>query len=176
MMPVVAGAKSTINQILAYSLVLAPFAVLPAFLGMASMVYGVVAAGLGAGFVFYAIRLKREASDANAMALFKYSILYLFLIFLALGIDALLKSNNTPRVISWMVISLVIACLAIPIFFGVKDGFGASPTESLGRKASDIFIFIIMLLPLVGGIMILWFEKRHIKMKAQIWKGKRTKM
>ena len=92
MMPVVAGAHSTINQILAYSLVLAPFAVLPAVLGMASMVYGVVAAGLGAGFVFYAIRLKREASDANAMALFKYSILYLFLIFLALGIDALLKS------------------------------------------------------------------------------------
>ena len=92
MMPVVAGARSTINQILAYSLVLAPFAVLPAVLGMASMVYGVVAAGLGAGFVFYAIHLKREASDANAMALFKYSILYLFLIFLALGIDALLKS------------------------------------------------------------------------------------
>ena len=92
MMPVVAGARSTINQILAYSLVLAPFAVLPAVLGMASMIYGVVAAGLGAGFVFYAIRLKREASDANAMALFKYSILYLFLIFLALGIDALLKS------------------------------------------------------------------------------------
>ena len=92
MMPVVAGARSTINQILAYSLVLAPFAVLPAVLGMASMVYGVVAAGLGAGFVFCAIRLKREASDANAMALFKYSILYLFLIFLALGIDALLKS------------------------------------------------------------------------------------
>lgn len=92
MMPVIAGARSTINQILAYSLVLAPFAVLPAVLGMASMVYGVVAAGLGAGFVFYAIRLKREASDANAMALFKYSILYLFLIFLALGIDALLKS------------------------------------------------------------------------------------
>ena len=93
MMPVVAGARSTINQILAYSLVLAPFAVLPAVLGMASMVYGVVAVGLGAGFVFYAIRLKREASDANAMALFKYSILYLFLIFLALGMDALLKST-----------------------------------------------------------------------------------
>lgn len=93
MMPVVAGARSTINQILVYSLVLAPFAVLPAVLGMASMVYGVVAAGLAAGFVFYAIRLKREASDANAMALFKYSILYLFLIFLALGMDALLKNT-----------------------------------------------------------------------------------
>ena len=93
MMPVMAGAKSTINQILAYSLVLAPFAVLPAFLGMASMVYGFIAAGLGAGFLFYAIRLKRDGRDANAMALFKYSILYLFMIFLALGLDALLGLN-----------------------------------------------------------------------------------
>ena len=89
MMPVIAGAKSTINQILVYSLVLAPFAVLPAVIGMASMVYGAIAAGLGAGFIYYAMRLKRDGSDANAMALFKYSIFYLFMIFLTLGIDAL---------------------------------------------------------------------------------------
>jgi len=90
MMPVVAGAQSTINQIVAYAVVLAPFAVLPAVIGMASVVYGVAAAMLGFGFVAYALRLKREPSDANAMALFKYSILYLFLIFLALGLDAVL--------------------------------------------------------------------------------------
>jgi len=90
MMPVVAGAQSTINQIVAYAVVLAPFAVLPAVIGMASVVYGVAAAMLGFGFVAYALRLKRQPSDANAMALFKYSILYLFLIFLALGLDAVL--------------------------------------------------------------------------------------
>jgi protoheme IX farnesyltransferase len=90
MMPVVAGAQSTINQIVAYSIVLAPFAVLPAVMGMTSIVYGVVASMLGLGFLGYALRLKREPSDANAMALFKYSILYLFLIFLALGLDAIL--------------------------------------------------------------------------------------
>jgi len=90
MMPVVAGAQSTINQIVAYSIVLAPFAVLPAMMGMTSIVYGVVASMLGLGFLGYALRLKREPSDANAMALFKYSILYLFLIFLALGLDAIL--------------------------------------------------------------------------------------
>ena len=90
MMPVVAGAQSTINQIIAYAVVLAPFAVLPAVIGMASVVYGAAAAMLGFGFVAYALRLKREPSDANAMALFKYSILYLFLIFLALGLDAVL--------------------------------------------------------------------------------------
>jgi len=90
MMPVVAGAQSTINQIVAYSIVLAPFAVLPAVMGMTSIVYGVVASMLGLGFLGYALRLKREPSDANAMALFKYSIVYLFLIFLALGLDAIL--------------------------------------------------------------------------------------
>jgi protoheme IX farnesyltransferase len=90
MMPVVAGPQSTINQIVAYSIVLAPFAVLPAVMGMTSIVYGVVASMLGLGFLGYALRLKREPSDANAMALFKYSILYLFLIFLALGLDAIL--------------------------------------------------------------------------------------
>jgi protoheme IX farnesyltransferase len=90
MMPVVAGAQSTINQIVAYSIVLAPFAVLPTVMGMTSIVYGVVASMLGLGFLGYALRLKREPSDANAMALFKYSILYLFLIFLALGLDAIL--------------------------------------------------------------------------------------
>jgi protoheme IX farnesyltransferase len=90
MMPVVAGLQSTINQIVAYSIVLAPFAVLPAVMGMTSIVYGVVASMLGLGFLGYALRLKREPSDANAMALFKYSILYLFLIFLALGLDAIL--------------------------------------------------------------------------------------
>ena len=90
MMPVVAGAQSTINQIVAYSIVLAPFAVLPAVMGMTSIVYGVVASMLGLGFLGYALRLKLEPSDANAMALFKYSIVYLFLIFLALGLDAIL--------------------------------------------------------------------------------------
>ena len=88
MMPVVAGAKSTINQILVYSFILAPVAVMPTVIGMASMVYGGIAAVLGFGFLFYAIKLKKVPSDSNAMALFKYSILYLFLIFLALGIDA----------------------------------------------------------------------------------------
>ena len=94
MLPVVIGPEKTINQILAYSIVMAPFAVLPAFIGMASMAYGIVASILGAGFLFYAIRLKQNGSDQNAMALFKYSILYLFLIFMALGIDAFVGGMN----------------------------------------------------------------------------------
>ncbi|XDZ65089.1 heme o synthase [Alphaproteobacteria bacterium LSUCC0684] len=89
MLPVVAGRKATRNQILAYSLILAPLAVMPAFIGMAGMVYGMVAGVLGLMFVFHAVRLWQDDHDASAMRLFRFSIIYLFLIFLALGLDAL---------------------------------------------------------------------------------------
>jgi len=89
MMPVVAGRQSTRNQILGYSLVLAPLAVVPAFIGMASGIYGLVAAALGGMFVYHAFKLWQDDSNTTAMQLFRFSILYLFLIFLALGLDAL---------------------------------------------------------------------------------------
>lgn len=91
MMPVVAGRTETVKQIIIYSLLLAPLAVVPFFIGMSSMAYGVFAAALGVGFIAYAARLARaaegEAADKAAMSLFKFSILYLFLIFLALILD-----------------------------------------------------------------------------------------
>ena len=89
-MPVVAGEKSTKTQILVYSVALAIIAVLPTAVGMASMVYGSFAALLSAIFIKYAYDLNRADAvtrDAKAIGLFKYSILYLFLIFLALGAD-----------------------------------------------------------------------------------------
>ncbi|MGC6484528.1 MAG: heme o synthase [Candidatus Puniceispirillales bacterium] len=88
MMPVVAGRQSTRLQILLYALVLAPLGVAPAVFGMASLFYGGVAAVLGLIFVQRSWKLWRSDSDADAMGLFKFSILYLFLIFLVLGIDA----------------------------------------------------------------------------------------
>jgi protoheme IX farnesyltransferase len=90
MMPVVAGAESTIRQILAYSFFLALVGILPSFIGMASVGYGIVAAVLGAVFFGYALQLKRDGSDVRALRLFRYSIIYLFLIFLCLGVDGLL--------------------------------------------------------------------------------------
>ncbi len=90
MMPVVAGPASTKIQIFAYSIALAVIAVTPSFIGMASVYYGVFAGVLSAVFLKFAYDLKSAndaTSDAKAMRLFKYSILYLFLVFLALGID-----------------------------------------------------------------------------------------
>ncbi|MCB9931015.1 MAG: protoheme IX farnesyltransferase [Alphaproteobacteria bacterium] len=81
MLPVVAGEKATLRQILLYSVILAPLGVLPAWLGIASATYGLVAAGLGAVFLGLAVRLALRPSNKRAMGLFGYSILYLFLLF-----------------------------------------------------------------------------------------------
>ena len=87
MLPVVAGEKATQKQVLIYALILAPVAVLPSYIGMAGLAYGIGASVLGAIFIGYALRLYREFTHANAMGSFKYSNLYLFLIFLGLILD-----------------------------------------------------------------------------------------
>jgi heme o synthase len=87
MLPNVAGRWETQKQILIYSLVLAPLALAPTVLGTVGLLYGGIAAVLGAGFVFGAWRVWRDDSDRRCKQLFGYSILYLFLLFLALIID-----------------------------------------------------------------------------------------
>jgi heme o synthase len=88
MMPNVAGPASTRRQILAYSLVLAPFGMLPALMGFGGMIYAVVAAISGLGMVLLSWRVLRltegEPAMKAAMALFAFSILYLFLLFTVL--------------------------------------------------------------------------------------------
>ena len=93
MMPNVAGEASTRRQIFAYSLVLAPLGATPWMLGYASAGYGLVAAALGAGFVWYAWQVLRMCDEDRVMkpakALFAYSILYLFVIFAAYLVDTI---------------------------------------------------------------------------------------
>ncbi|SJM29617.1 heme o synthase [Mesorhizobium delmotii] len=85
MMPNVAGQASTRRQIFAYALILAPVGVLPWALGFTTLIYGVLAVLLGAGFVWYAWKVLQMADDDHVMkpakALFGYSLLYLFAIF-----------------------------------------------------------------------------------------------
>ena len=96
MLPVVAGRKVTRVQILLYSALLAPLAVSPSLIGMASPAYGVFAALLGGLFVHRAVRLLLDDSDATAIGLFRYSILYLSLVFAGLGVDAFLGTGAAP--------------------------------------------------------------------------------
>lgn len=99
MLPVVAGARTTRRQIFLYTLILVPLTLLPAALGLAGMTYGAAAAVLGGLFLHHAWRVLRDvqdetgrslSGDAPARAAFRYSILYLFLLFLALAIDRMI--------------------------------------------------------------------------------------
>ena len=89
MLPGVAGRPETLRQIVIYSVLLAPLGVAPYILGMASLVYGVVAGGLGALFVLLAVRLYRSADDRQAWSLFKFSLIYLTVLFAGLILDKL---------------------------------------------------------------------------------------
>jgi heme o synthase len=87
MLPVVAGRRSTLRHILAYTLVMVVVSLLPTAFGLAGLTYGAAALGLGAVFLAYALRLWWHDRDMLAMRTFRYSIFYLFLLFGAFALD-----------------------------------------------------------------------------------------
>ena len=93
MMPVVAGAAETQRQILIYAVLLAPLGVVPALIGMSSIFYGILAGALGLNFVRLSWQLFRAPCDQVARRLFGFSIVYLFLLFLALVVDRAVTAN-----------------------------------------------------------------------------------
>ncbi|HLZ72632.1 MAG TPA: heme o synthase [Dehalococcoidia bacterium] len=87
MLPVVRGERETLRQIVMYSavLVLLSFLLLPT--GAVGAVYTVSAASLGAGFLLLAWRLHQQPGQGAAIGLFRYSISYLTLLFMAMAAD-----------------------------------------------------------------------------------------
>lgn len=90
MLPVVAGETSTRRHILAYSILLAPLGVLPYVMGFAGVAYGAISGVLGLVFLWGAIKVWRGTGDVAARSLFKFSILYLFLLFATLAVEKLI--------------------------------------------------------------------------------------
>ena len=90
MLPVVAGVERTRKEILVYAVILAAVTLLPTLTGHLGLFYGAVALLLGGEFVRRAWKLYRSASDVIAMRLFKFSIIYLFVLFAAMVVDQLL--------------------------------------------------------------------------------------
>jgi protoheme IX farnesyltransferase len=91
MLPVVAGRLETRRQIVIYSALLVPLAVLPALIGFAGAFYGATAIISGAVFMALALGIwsaedDREV-DHKARHLFRFSIFYLFMLFAALLIE-----------------------------------------------------------------------------------------
>ena len=87
MMPVVAGPDRTKRLMLAYIAVLVPATLAPVAIGMSGWLYGAAALALGAVFAGHGLRLARDPGVGPARPMFLYSILYLFLIFVALLAD-----------------------------------------------------------------------------------------
>jgi protoheme IX farnesyltransferase len=87
MLPVARGVAETKWQILLYTVMLIAVSVLPTPLRIMGPLYLVLALLLGARFLQYAIRLFRESGTASAWALYKYSLLYLALLFGAMVLD-----------------------------------------------------------------------------------------
>ena len=84
MMPVIKGDQYTKKQIFLYSVLMVITTLVPYLLGMSSQIYLALALILGAGFIYYTIKLFVDANNKYAKKLFWYSIFYLFAIFLSL--------------------------------------------------------------------------------------------
>ncbi|MGJ4914456.1 heme o synthase [Bradyrhizobium sp. HKCCYLRH2060] len=95
MLPVVAGPDATRLQILLYTIVLVAIAAAPWPLGYFDAVYGVVSLALGAGMLWLAVEVfrkrERSASLRANRKLFAFSILYLFVLFATLGLEAVAR-------------------------------------------------------------------------------------
>ena len=87
MLPVTDGPAVTRVQIFRYSIMLVLVSLLLGPAASLSWVYLGAALGLGAAFVWFALRLWRDPERVSPMSLYKYSLLYLALVFVAMGVD-----------------------------------------------------------------------------------------
>ena len=87
MLPVTHGVEFTRTQVLVYTLILVPVTVLPYAIGMSGPIYLAGALVLGAGFLYYALRLKFAPRPGLGMKTFGYSIVYLMGLFSCLLVD-----------------------------------------------------------------------------------------
>jgi protoheme IX farnesyltransferase len=96
MMPVARGEAAARQQILLYSLQLVVLSLLPFPLRMSGGAYLLLALLLGGGLIFEAIRLLRDTSGAQARRTYKYTTLYLSLLFLAMIVDQMMMVVFVP--------------------------------------------------------------------------------
>ena len=87
MLPVTHGEEFTRLHILLYTIILVAVTLMPFGSGMSGWIYLAISSVLNAVFMAYAIGLHRKYSDDLAKRTFRYSILYLTLLFAALLLD-----------------------------------------------------------------------------------------
>ena len=103
MLPNVVGAARTRRDILLYTILLAPVGMLPFLMGFATVGYGILSAVLGLAMLALALRVYKvrdgEVANRAAMALFSFSILYLFLLFAEIIAE---RALMLAHVVAWL--------------------------------------------------------------------------
>ncbi|TVR18502.1 MAG: protoheme IX farnesyltransferase [Anaerolineaceae bacterium] len=89
MMPVAKGEEATHVQIVLYSVQLFIISLLPVLFGVLGVVYMITAVLLGAGLIRLSIKLMRVGGLSMARRTYKFSTMYLALVFLAMIVDVL---------------------------------------------------------------------------------------
>ena len=87
MLPVTHGDSYTRLHIMFYTLILFAGSLLPFVIGMSGLLYLAGAIVLGGVFLYWAVVLLRNRTAGTAMKMFRYSILYLMLLFVLLLVD-----------------------------------------------------------------------------------------
>jgi heme o synthase len=97
MLPVVRGVRRTKFEMLVYTLILLPLTLMPALFGALGAFYGVAAFLLGARLLWYCVQLMRDSSVTPvAWHMYRYSLVYLALLFVAMGIDRAIPLGDRP--------------------------------------------------------------------------------
>jgi protoheme IX farnesyltransferase len=88
MMPNVHGVPETKRLMLLYTLMLIPLTIMPAVIGVSGVFYGVAATLLGLRFVQLCwVIFREEGVSPTTWKLYKYSLSYLALLFVAMAVD-----------------------------------------------------------------------------------------
>ncbi|MFT5501801.1 MAG: protoheme IX farnesyltransferase [Woeseiaceae bacterium] len=87
MLPVTHGNEFTRQYIFLYTILLVLVTILPYLSGLSGLIYLAAALTLGGMFLWYAVRLKLDKSEELPMKVFRFSINYLMLLFVALLVD-----------------------------------------------------------------------------------------
>jgi len=96
MLPVVLGERITVVQIALYAVLTAVISVLPLAQGEVGGVYLSIAILLNAALLLRSLQLYWQPDRPRAVTLYKYSMLYLFLLFLTMAVDRSLWAANPP--------------------------------------------------------------------------------
>ena len=89
MLPVVSGVRVTKINIIVYTIILFAITLIPYLVGLSDWLYASVATGMGAYFFYLSLRILGDKNNSYARKTFLFSILYLFVLYLALVIDTL---------------------------------------------------------------------------------------